>query len=136
MVDSVLQLTAEPSDCCFVCGADNEQGLQIMFGVGGSGAAAVWRPSSVWEGFRGTIHGGIVSTVLDEAMSKAILFMGYRAVTCDLRVRLRLRVEPGDELCVQGWVIEKRKRRITAEARLMTLDGREKAHAWATFLET
>jgi len=35
---------------------------------------------------------------------------------------------------VLGWVVEKRMRRIVAEASLSTPEGVEKAHAWATFL--
>jgi acyl-coenzyme A thioesterase PaaI-like protein len=96
---------------------------------------ADWCPSAAWEGFRNIIHGGVVSTVLDEAMCKAIAAAGYRGVTCDLRVRLRLHVQPGEELRIEGWEVEKRRRRIVAEARLTALDGTEKAHAWATFLE-
>jgi len=96
---------------------------------------ALWRTDEVWEGFRGVIHGGIVSTVLDEAMSKAIAAQGIPAFTCELRVRLRHHVESTEELEVRGWVVEKRKRRILAEATLKDQQGRERAHAWATFLE-
>jgi acyl-coenzyme A thioesterase PaaI-like protein len=96
---------------------------------------AVWRTGEVWEGFRGMIHGGIVSTVLDEAMSKAVAATGICALTCDLRVRLRQRIEVGEELRIRGWVVEKRKRRIVTEATLRDSRGQERAHAWATFLE-
>jgi acyl-coenzyme A thioesterase PaaI-like protein len=83
---------------------------------------------------KGTIHGGIITTVLDEAMSKAIIACGWEAFTVELRVRLRERVCPGEELRVQGWVVEKRKRRILAEASLTGEGARERAHAWAAFL--
>lgn len=95
----------------------------------------MWRPDEVWEGYRGVIHGGIVSTVLDEAMSKAVAAAGIRALTCEIRVRLRQRVEVAEELRIRGWVVEKRKRRIVTEATLKAPNGAERAHAWATFLE-
>jgi acyl-coenzyme A thioesterase PaaI-like protein len=95
----------------------------------------VWRTDKAWEGFRGVIHGGIVSTVLDEAMSKAVATAGVCALTCELRVRLRQRVEVAEELQIRGWVVERRKRRIVTEATLKDSNGLERAHAWATFLE-
>lgn len=95
----------------------------------------MWRPDEVWEGYRGVIHGGIVSTVLDEAMSKAVAAAGIRALTCEIRVRLRQRVGVAEELQIRGWVVEKRKRRIVTEATLKAPNGAERAHAWATFLE-
>jgi acyl-coenzyme A thioesterase PaaI-like protein len=127
---------AQPNDRCFVCGSRNPQGLRLCFAPDGDHAvAAVWRTTDVWEGYRGVIHGGIVSTVLDEAMSKAVAAAGIRALTCELRVRLRQRVETAEELRIRGWVVEKRKRRIVAEATLKDRNGLERAHAWATFLE-
>ncbi|MBK7927600.1 MAG: PaaI family thioesterase [Bryobacterales bacterium] len=96
--------------------------------------ASEWRPSADWEGFQGIIHGGVVTTVLDEAMSKAVASTGMPGLTCHLEVRLRQSVTPGDHLTVRAWVVEKRKRRVRVEAEIR--DGRdtEKAHGWATFL--
>jgi acyl-coenzyme A thioesterase PaaI-like protein len=124
------------NDRCFVCGSRNPHGLRLCFAPDGDRAVtAVWRTNQVWEGFKGVIHGGIVSAVLDEAMSKAVAAAGIRALTCELRVRLRQRVEVAEELRIRGWVVEKRKRRIVTEATLKDSNGLERAHAWATFLE-
>jgi acyl-coenzyme A thioesterase PaaI-like protein len=129
-------LMGRPNDRCLVCGDRNPQGLRLCFAPEGDHAVtAIWRTNDAWEGFRGMIHGGIVSTVLDEAMSKAVAAVGICALTCELRVRLRQRVKVAEELRVRGWVVERRKRRITAEATLKDLEGLERAHAWATFLE-
>jgi acyl-coenzyme A thioesterase PaaI-like protein len=127
---------AQPTNHCFVCGQGNPQGLHLRFSADGAEAVvAHWHPQETWEGFRGVIHGGIVSTVLDEAMSKAVAAQGIPALTCELRVRLRERVAPAEELEIRGWVVEKRKRKISTEAILSDAAGRERAHAWAVFLE-
>jgi acyl-coenzyme A thioesterase PaaI-like protein len=120
---------------CIVCGAENVNGLQLEFGSEVGVASADWRPSTQWEGFRGVIHGGIVSTVLDEAMSQAIIAQGWEAFTAELRVRLRRRISPREPLRVSGWVMTRRKREIWAEATLEDAAGVERAHAWAKFLE-
>jgi acyl-coenzyme A thioesterase PaaI-like protein len=134
LMDPEVHLSPEPSECCFACGARNTNGLQLKFHSAGSTARAEWCPSATWDGYRHITHGGVVSTVLDEAMCEAILFTGHRGVTCDLGVRLRVHVEPGESLSVVGWVVDKRKRRIRTEATLTSIDGHEKAPAWATFL--
>ena len=119
---------------CVVCGVRNTNGLQLDFRSGPDGVEALWVPTKSWQGFQGVVHGGIISTVLDEAMSKAVIARGWEALTVDLRVRLRRRVTPGEELRICGWVVEKHKRRILTEAVLVTSFGIERAHAWATFL--
>jgi uncharacterized protein (TIGR00369 family) len=120
---------------CFACGRDNPHGLQLEFRVDPDGAAsASWVPESKWEGLRGIVHGGIVTTLLDEAMAKAVAATGYKTMTADLRVRFRRYAKTGDVLQVRGWIVRHRRRLIEAEATIVTHDGSEHAHAWATFL--
>ena len=128
-------LQAQPQATCFVCGSDNPGGLQLRYKCGVDGTVnATWTPTNMCEGFRGIVHGGIVSTVFDEAMSKAVFATNCQALTCELRVRFRHHVTVGEPLRVRGWVVAQQKRKITAEASLCTLDGKERAQAWATFL--
>ncbi|HLI62348.1 MAG TPA: PaaI family thioesterase [Terriglobales bacterium] len=119
---------------CIVCGARNPKGLQLQFHMGECGVDAAWTPAKGWESFRGTVHGGIVSAVLDEAMSKAVIARDWEALTVDLRVRFRTRVIPGETLHVHGWVVERHNRKIVAEATLVTASGVERAHGWGVFL--
>jgi acyl-coenzyme A thioesterase PaaI-like protein len=119
---------------CIVCGAQNANGLQLTFETRSNGVRARWAPKTGWESFQGTVHGGIITAVLDEAMSKAIIASGWEAFTVELRVRFHHRVSPGEELYVRGWVVERHKRRILAEACLTAETGRERAHAWGAFL--
>jgi acyl-coenzyme A thioesterase PaaI-like protein len=95
---------------------------------------AEWIPEPELEGFQGIVHGGIVSTVLDEAMSKAVAESGVKALTAELRVRFRQQVASGRMICVRGWIDSQSKRMTKTEAVLSSSDGTELAHAWATFL--
>jgi acyl-coenzyme A thioesterase PaaI-like protein len=129
------QLTARPQSSCVVCGPDHPRGLRIRFELGADRAAtASWTPTPEWEGFRGIVHGGILSTVLDEAMSKAVAATQGEALTGELRVRFRRPVQAGDELRIRGWVVERKKRMIRAEASLTGAGDEEFVHAWAAFL--
>lgn len=128
-------LRARMQNFCVVCGQDNPTGLRIRFTRDSDGSiSADWRPNRQWEGFTGIVHGGLISTVLDEAMSKAVAALNCEALTAELRVRFRHHVATGEELQIRGWVVEKAKRRIKTEATLIAADGSERAHAWATFL--
>jgi acyl-coenzyme A thioesterase PaaI-like protein len=130
-----LGLRARTQNRCVVCGQENPHGLRIHYVRERDGAiTAEWRPTEDWEGFEGIVHGGIISTVLDEAMSKAVAAMNYEALTGELRVRFRCHVEAGENLRIRGWVVEKVKRLVKAEATLTAADGSERAHAWARFL--
>ena len=72
---------------CFVCGEENPHGMHLGFQADGRRASARWTPTAGWESFQGIIHGGIISAVLDEVMSKAIISGGDEAFTADLRIR-------------------------------------------------
>jgi acyl-coenzyme A thioesterase PaaI-like protein len=133
--DAAQALHAVPHSHCVVCGRDNAHGLQIQYGSDAAGATvADWTPTAAWQGFRGIIHGGIVATVLDEAMSKTVAAAQCEALTGELRVRYRHYVATGETLHVRGWIVKLAKRLITTEATLTATDGSERAHAWASFL--
>jgi uncharacterized protein (TIGR00369 family) len=120
---------------CFVCGAENPRGLHLEFDLASAGVVgSEWMPVDSLESFQGVVHGGIVATVLDEAMSQAVIARHWQALTAELRVRYHRLVFPGEILRVSAWVVERRKRRIQAEATMKTLAGEERAHAWATLL--
>jgi Thioesterase superfamily len=125
---------ARLNPACVVCGAQNPNGLRIRFAGDTNGVWANWLPTEGWESFQGVIHGGIITAVLDEAMSKAIISRDWQALTAELTVRFRDRVSPGETLQVRGWIKDRRRRRIRTEAILTTEHGQELAHAWATFL--
>ena len=67
-------------------------------------------------------------------MSKAIISGGDEAFTADLRIRFRKKVCVGDVVFVNGWVVSVEKRKIQAEASIMSEEGEERAHAWGVFL--
>lgn len=120
---------------CFACGKDNAIGLKLEFTHRPDGEAlAVWTPAEWHEGWPGVVHGGLLSTVLDEAMSHAVLAAGMTAMTAELRVRFRESAAPGRELTVKGWVVRKAKRLVEAEASITSPDGTEHAHGWGRFL--
>jgi len=128
-----IDLSIESS--CFACSPNNPRGLRLNFVQNEQNeATAEWTPDKTLEGFPGIIHGGILTTVLDESMAKAVIAAGADALTAELRIRLRQHVAPGQTVHVRGWIASRNRRMIQTEATLEALDGSELAHAWATFL--
>lgn len=76
----------------------------------------------------------MVSTVLDESMSKAVAATGVEALTAELRVRFRRHMNSGEIFSLRGWIVKRNRRLIETEASLTAPDGTECAHAWARFL--
>ncbi len=129
------RLGARAQSSCFACGPDNPHGLRLKFEKNNTGEMiAEWIPEPSTEGFDGIVHGGIVSTVLDEAMPKAVVAAEVEALTAELRVRFRRHVASGSKVQIRGWIDSRNKRVIKTEAALTGPDGAELAHAWASFL--
>jgi acyl-coenzyme A thioesterase PaaI-like protein len=123
------------SSNCFACSPGNARGLKLNFQQTADGAMiADWVPEMDFEGYQGIVHGGIVSTVLDEAMAKVVDATGIDALTAELRVRFRKQVQSGSSAQVMGWIESRERRMLKTEASIVGQDGNELAHAWAVFL--
>lgn len=90
---------------CFVCGQDTVCGLKLIFSSNCEGEVeATVKLSSDYEGYPGIIHGGIVSSVLDEAVSKAQKSKKDRLlVTAQLNTRFKLPMRVDTEYIVKGY---------------------------------
>lgn len=75
---------------CFGCSPDNGRGLGLVFERRDGIVEARTTLGESFAGYDGLVHGGIVSTLLDEAMGWAILELAGRyAVTRSLAVDFR-----------------------------------------------
>ena len=124
---------------CFACGDRNPLGLHMRFERDPEGPAGAvrchYRPREADQGFPGVLHGGILSTLLDEAMAWA-LWSHSRAlgVTAKMETRYRQAVEAGIDLTVHAMVVESRGRRAQVEAAIAGPDGSVLVEASALFL--
>lgn len=102
---------------CFVCGTNNPNSLKLKFDFENNSATAKFLPSSLWEGYEGIVHGGILSTLLDEAMIYGIFFTsGYMTMTVKMDVTFKNPAKVGNELIITGKFLEENGRVITASA--------------------
>lgn len=123
---------------CFVCGPQNSAGLHLHFREGADGQgvqAEVVFPAHL-QGWRDTVHGGLLATVLDEAMVKAALAQGLTCVTAELTVKYKKPVTTGVRCTVAGSVLEVRGRLITARSVVQDEAGQLLASATGKLMNT
>ncbi len=112
-------------DKCFVCGKDNPGGLRLSFDINKEERTlrTTFVAGPIFQGYDDVVHGGIISTLLDEAMAKLSYELGYNAVTGTLDIRFKNPAPVGQPLLVHGEIIEVSKRVVKAKARVEKEDG-------------
>jgi acyl-coenzyme A thioesterase PaaI-like protein len=120
---------------CFVCGENNPKGLHIKVFYEGKIAKTRYIFSPEYQGWKGIIHGGLITTLLDEIMAYAAA-RETPAVTIHLNVTFRHALHPGEEVEVAGWIKNRSNRKIEAEAVMKRLaDGKVIATAEGVLLQ-
>ena len=121
---------------CFGCGEANTTGLRLEFFLAGDGSVVSLPtvPDS-FEGPRGFLHGGIVATLLDEAMSKSVRVKGITAMTRQLEVEYLRPVPSEAPLRIEGRAVQSNGRKHHPEALILNATGDELARAKGLFIE-
>ncbi len=122
-------LDLSDDNMCFCCGRDNPDGLKLDFTFRDGRVSTTVAFPRKYQGYRGIVHGGLLSTVLDEAMVTLLNRMGHLAVTGELRVRFLSPLPVGESVDISARLVQERGRtcKVAAEARLR--DGTEVARA-------
>lgn len=121
---------------CFGCGARNPIGLRLIFRREGDEIVTEFTPTAQFQGFPGVVHGGILSTLLDETLSRTATAEGRWMMTGRLEVRYRAAAPVGQTLRVTARTVSSRSRMIHAEGEIrLASDPRTIfAEAQGTFL--
>jgi acyl-coenzyme A thioesterase PaaI-like protein len=104
---------------CFACGKKNDVGLALEFRHEDGRTFSEFIPRKVHQGFMDIVHGGIITTILDEAMVKEALSEGMEAVTAEISVRFRSPLFVGEKAIVEAG-IKKAGSRLVETSAIMT----------------
>ncbi len=131
-----ILMSLEDNDMCYACGKKNENGLHLefLFFEQERIIETTFLPSSFHQGWEGVVHGGIIATVMDEAMAKLIHFLGYHALTASLDIRFKDAAKTLESLKVRAEVTRFTKRLIFAKAVANREDGKLIAEAHAKLM--
>lgn len=121
---------------CFGCGPENSTGLQLKFTPTPAGNAyrSEFQLGPSFAGPPGHAHGGIIATILDEAMSKANRLRSTVALTRRIEVDYLRPVPLGQPLVVEGRIVRVRGRALYNRAELRNAEGVVLARSRGKFL--
>jgi len=103
---------------CFGCGANNPVGLHMDFHTDGQRLYSFVSVPPVMAGWDRTVHGGILSTILDEIMGWSVIYLlGKIGVTKSMTVEFKKPVQVEDQLTAVGAIGE------TISDRQVTVSG-------------
>ena len=105
---------------CFGCGHGNPAGVSLKMKTDGKAVYADWSPRQEHAGFSHAVHGGVISTVIDEMMAWACGILGGKfAYSVDMNVRFHKVIEPGMQVhCIGNLDSNRRGKLFLASAEL------------------
>ncbi len=125
-------------NACFGCGEANPDGLQLRFRRLGDETPprvlAKCRIPRRFHGAPGMLHGGIVATLLDEAMAKVNAHVGVTAVTQSLQVTYRRPVPTSRPVEIEGRHVRVRGRYVYNHGEIRLPNGKVLATAKGRFV--
>ena len=114
-----------PSNPCFGCGGAKPRGMRLAFDLDPERRRIVgrFRLGAEYQGGPGFIHGGIIATVLDEAMGKVSRFSDVRAVTAELTVEYLKPVRVDQEIRVEAFESQREGRHLFHQGEIRDTEG-------------
>jgi len=124
---------------CLVCGLKNDLSLAASFYELENGELlAVFRPGAIHQSYPGRLHGGMISTILDETIGRAIMIshdQKFWGVTIEISVRFRKPVPLDCELRVIGRITRDTSRIFEGTGELLLPDGSIAAEARGRYMK-
>lgn len=121
---------------CFGCGKANPTGLNLEFLLAEDQSVVCNAiVPDTFEGPVGYVHGGIIATLLDEAMSKAVRARGIIAMTRNMEVDYQRPVPSLATIRLEARVVRSEGRKHYTEATILDAKGKTLATAKALFIQ-
>jgi uncharacterized protein (TIGR00369 family) len=136
MKEDRIEIPKPKGHCCFACGTANPIGLNLQFYLHGEHLCTDITLDRNYEGWENMVHGGILSTLLDEVMSWTIIvFKRVFFVTRKMEVKYIRPVTIGTPVTVKGRLVDgSRPPRIRARAEVLDGGGTVLARSTGEFV--
>jgi uncharacterized protein (TIGR00369 family) len=121
---------------CFACSESHPCGLKLRFQL--SEQQVVWTCVTIgkqFQGYEGYVHGGIIATILDAAMTHYFLLRGQAALTAHMDIRYKRPLAPGQEIRVEAFLLKEHLPLYELRSR-MTVDSKLIASAKGRFMDS
>ena len=111
-------------DMCFACGSRNPIGLHLHFYRIDKGMVAFFTPRKEHQSYDGRMHGGLISTLLDEVMGNYIFMNEHKpAYTARLDIWFRNPALIGTSLKIKGTEVKRKGPLVIMEGSVTDSSG-------------
>ena len=110
---------------CVCCAPNNPVGLHLEFWEEGEDVLTIWNPGENYQGWINTLHGGIISMLMDEVAGWVInRKLQTTGVTMQLNVKYKKPVMTTDsQITVRGHIASQRRNIVTIHLTLENSQG-------------
>lgn len=115
-----------------VCGQGNS--FELQFHATEHGLEAQVQADALWQGYPGVLHGGMICTLLDAAMTHCLFHQGIEAMTAELQVRFLNPVPCKELLILRATLLSSRRHLYKLNAEL-SCAGEVLARGEARFMQ-
>lgn len=119
---------------CFACGPRNSSGLQLLFERDGDRVTTTYQAMERHQGFPGYLHGGTISTLLDEAMSRVSLLDNRWTITARMEVKFKHPIRICDRVKVVAEKLRETRGFLETRGWVEQADGNVAAEASGKFV--
>lgn len=134
--ENLTPLAHAAQNRCFGCGVANPIGLHLEFLLADDGrVVCLAEVPDTFEGPPGYAHGGIIATLLDETMSKAVRSHGLVAMTRHMEIDYKRPVSSKAPIRLEGLLVRSEGRKHWTEAKILDADGTVLAQGTGLFIE-
>lgn len=93
---------------CFGCGAENHSGLKMSFATNGEKLRSIVTLDKRFRGWSNLIHGGVISTILDETMGWTVITVVRKfMLTKGMQVSFKKPIRIGMTVTATGYIKER-----------------------------
>ena len=118
---------------CFACGSNDGTGMGLKFYRHEDGTVfGNFFADPKYEGYSGIIHGGIVATLLDSAMTHCLLMKDIPAFTGRLSVKYSIPIGTGTVVKVEARIVDQLHGMFILQGKAL-VDGKRVASAEAKY---
>ncbi len=121
---------------CFGCSELNPIGLKLKFTMDGDTCISSFTAGPQHQGWKGFIHGGILTSLLDEVMAQWLWFHDIPAMTAEITTRFSKAVPINVPLRLESRKTGGRGKLFIMEGSIILPDGSIPCRANAKFLKS
>ena len=105
---------------CFTCSGENPLGLGLRFRLLADGSVeSEVDCDALYQGYRGILHGGVATSILDAAMTSCLFSHGRVGVTAEMAVQFRHPIAVGSTVMARARIARSRPPLYLAEGELL-----------------